>query len=57
MPDFENIIDDLRVHIAQTPEEKAFEKGRIEGKAFARIEIMYVFIVVATACLAYYTFA
>lgn len=36
MPDMERLTDSLRVHLANTPEEKAYARGFIAGKYFAR---------------------
>ena len=38
MPDFERITDDLSVELAETPEEKAYARGVIDGKSKARWE-------------------
>ena len=36
MPDFERTTDSLRVYVARTPEEKAYARGFIAGKYYAR---------------------
>ncbi len=46
MPDMERVVDDLRLHVAKTPEDKAFVKGFIEGKDRARKEIVFILFVV-----------
>lgn len=42
MPDFERVTDSLRQYLAQTPEEKAFERGYQKGKTRARIEVLII---------------
>ena len=42
MPDFERIIDQLRVDLATTPEEKAHALGFIAGKRHARKQIALI---------------
>lgn len=39
MPDFERVLDQMRVELAQSPEERARAEGFIEGKRYARKEI------------------
>ena len=48
MPDFERITDDLSVELAETPEEKAYARGVIDGKNNARWEAV---ILIAAAIL------
>ncbi|KMQ73764.1 hypothetical protein Msub_13208 [Marinobacter subterrani] len=36
MPDMERLTDELRVHLAKTPEDKAYARGFNAGKYFAR---------------------
>ncbi len=40
MPDFERIVDDLRLELAETPEQKQYVLGFIDGKAKARKEMV-----------------
>lgn len=42
MPDFERIIDQLRVDLATNPEEKAHALGFIAGKRHARKQIAQI---------------
>lgn len=42
MPDFERVFDDLTIHMAKTPEEKAYVRGHIAGKKHARKQIFYI---------------
>lgn len=51
MPDFERLIDSLSIHIADTPEEKAYMSGFIAGKRKARLEILVIFSVMFTLLL------
>lgn len=44
MPDFERITDDLHLHLAGTPEEKAYAKGFIAGKNYARKEVLILIL-------------
>lgn len=44
MPDFERVFDKMRIDFAETPEDKARAEGFIEGKKFARKEILFVVI-------------
>jgi len=39
MPDFERVIDKLRLDLAKTPEEHAYARGYIEGKRKARRQV------------------
>lgn len=40
MPDLERLTDDLAVHLACTPEEKAYVNGFIAGKRLARRQVL-----------------
>ncbi len=42
MPSFTRISDALRLDLAQTPEEKAYAKGRIDGRQNALNEILFI---------------
>lgn len=42
MPDFERVLDDLRVHMAPTDRKRAYAKGFNAGKSHARKEFLYV---------------
>lgn len=39
MPDFERVMDSLRVDMAKSPEEAAHARGYIEGKRDARKQV------------------
>ncbi|WP_165495672.1 hypothetical protein [Marinobacter halodurans] len=39
----ERLIDDLRVHLASTPEERAYARGFNAGKYFARKQAAWCF--------------
>ena len=39
MPDFERIVDHAIIDFAKTPEDKAWAKGFVEGKNYARREV------------------
>lgn len=39
MPDFERVLDQLRVDLARTPEERAHAEGFNAGKSHARKEM------------------
>ena len=43
MPDFERLTDKLKYEAATTPEERAYEKGYVDGKNYARMEIAIFF--------------
>lgn len=49
MPDFERILDQLRVDMVETPEEAAWHRGYVRGKTRARREIVSVVCVIAVA--------
>ena len=57
MPDFERILDELRIDVANTPEEKARAEGFIEGKSYARKEILYIVIFLFVVGMIIYTTA
>lgn len=42
MPNFERITDSLKIHVARTPEKKAYAKGFVDGKSKARKEVMFL---------------
>jgi len=50
MPDFERVVDQLRLDLAKTPEEKARAVGYIEGKRYARKEIAILTAFVVALC-------
>lgn len=54
MPDFERLIDKLRVDLARTPEERAFAEGFNAGKRRARKELACIaaFLAIIAASLA-----
>lgn len=41
MPDMERLTDDLWVHLARTQEDKAYARGFIAGKSFARKQVAW----------------
>ena len=47
MPDFERMIDSLRLQKASSAEEKAQVKGYIKGKSRARVEVALIAFVCA----------
>lgn len=44
MSDFEDFFDQLRVDLAETESEKSRAEGFIEGKKFARKEVLVIFL-------------
>lgn len=44
MPDFERLTDRLAVDMAKTPEQRAAAIGFNEGKAYARKQILCLFV-------------
>lgn len=44
MPDFERVLDELRLDLAKTPEEKSYAEGYIAGKNYARKEMLYTIL-------------
>lgn len=54
MPDFERILDSLRVEVAKSPAEKSFEQGFIAGKNQARYEIAAISCAVALGVALYH---
>jgi hypothetical protein len=46
MPDFERVVDQLRIDLAKTPEQKVYAVGLVAGKNRVRKEAMIVCIVV-----------
>lgn len=52
MPDFERVLDNLRVDLAKNELERQRAIGFIEGKRFARKEMLFLFLIV-TAISAY----
>ena len=44
MPDFERVIDQLREHVAQTPEQQGWARGFRAGKKRARIEVAVILV-------------
>lgn len=52
MPDFERVTRSLELHLAQSPEEKAFVRGKHVGQDLARKQVVVLFTaVVLTAIL------
>lgn len=47
MPDFERLIDQLRVDMARTPEKRAYAEGFNAGKRQARKEIAITAVFIA----------
>ncbi len=47
MPDYERIIDEFSVAAADTPEKKAYAKGFIAGKRYARVELIRMIVFLA----------
>lgn len=48
MPSFEKVFDQLLVDLADTPEEKARAEGYIEGKSYARKEMLCLLLFMAS---------
>lgn len=44
MPDFERLTDKLAEDLAKTPEQRAYAIGFNEGKSFARIQLLRLFL-------------
>ena len=44
MPDFERVFDDLRLDLAETPDDKAYVEGYIDGKKYARKELLILML-------------
>lgn len=47
MPDMEREFDSMRLHMADTKEEKSYELGFIAGKTHARLECLAIIVVMA----------
>jgi len=47
MPDFEKLIRSLELHVAETPEQTAFVRGKHAGEDAARWQIAKIVAVVA----------
>jgi hypothetical protein len=47
MPDFERLTRDLELHVANTPEQKAFVRGKHKGEDAARWQIAKVAAIIA----------
>jgi len=45
MPDFERVLDELSIDLAQTDADRQYAKGYIAGKNRARFEILGVVVV------------
>lgn len=45
MPDFERVLDNLRVDLAEDELERQRAMGFIEGKRFARREMLFVLLI------------
>ena len=41
MPDFERVFDKMRLDLARNEEERQYAKGYIDGKKYARKELLY----------------
>lgn len=54
MPDFERLTDNLALHLAKTPEQKAYVEGWVAGKRLARkqVAITVAFIAVLVVVVA-----
>lgn len=52
MPDFERAFRDLTIHMAKSPEEKAFLQGYYLGKDRARWEVVVVLCATALIVIA-----
>jgi hypothetical protein len=46
MPDLERLTDELRSHMASTPEQRGWAAGYKAGKTKARIEVLAIIIAV-----------
>lgn len=51
MPDLERVSDEIRLELANTPEDRARAEGFIAGKAFARKEMLLVAVFIAATVL------
>lgn len=56
MPDFERLTRSLEMHMASTPEEQAFVRGKHAGEDAARMQILKIFIVCVAAVAAFHIF-
>lgn len=52
MPDFERILDQLKIDAAKTPEGKAYLAGVRDGKTMARLQVLVV--VAAGLCVLFF---
>jgi hypothetical protein len=57
MPDFERLTRSLELHVARTPEEKAFVQGRHAGLSIARKQVAQFFAMVAIAAVLIFNYA
>jgi hypothetical protein len=46
VPDFERVIDQLRIDMADTRPDKAYWEGYAKGKTKARKEILYIAVAI-----------
>lgn len=51
MPDMERLTDRLMLDMAQTPDQKAYARGYIDGKNYARKEIAYAVLFIVAIVL------
>ena len=51
MPDLERVINELFIDTAPTPEDKAWIKGYVYGKSYARKEILWVTVILVPLIL------